>query len=220
MRTLLAAIVVATFVSTASAQTGSTGRFEIGAGARWTGGLALGESAATETRPGGERFTLFGTDSRVDRAVGVDARAGVRLTRAFQIEAAFGYRRPTLTTQITSDAEGIPDVEAVERTSEFLIEGALLFHPPWRPAGRLEPFVAAGGGAVRYLHERRTVVENGEAYFLGGGATLAFSERDRSRLKGLGVRVDVRAVVTSGGMAFDDRAHVGAAAGASMFVRF
>jgi hypothetical protein len=220
MRTMLAAIVVTTFASAASAQTGTTGRFEIGGGVRWTGVVALGESAATETRPGGDRFTLFGTNSRVDPAAGVDARAGVRLTRALQIEAAFGYRRPTLTTRITSDVEGIADVEAVERTSEFLLEGALLLHTPWRPAGRFEPFIAAGGGVVRYLHERRTVVENGQVYFLGGGVTLPFSEQARVRLKGLGLRADARAVVSTGGMAFDDRAHVGAGVGVSVFLRF
>jgi hypothetical protein len=214
-----AALLFGAFTATASAQTAAA-RFEVGGGVRWIGGVPLGSSPATETRPGGDRFPLFGTSSRLDAGAGIDTRAGVRLTNAIQIEAALSYRRPTLTTEIASDAEGIPDAEAVEQITEVLVEGALLVHPPWRIGARLEPFLAAGGGYVRQLHEGRALVEAGRTYFVGGGVRVAFAGRDGSRRKGVGLRADARAVLNAGGVSFDDRAHVGGAVGASVFLRF
>jgi hypothetical protein len=220
MRFLAAALIAGAFTTTANAQTGTAGRYEIGGGVRWIGGIAAGDSTATETRPNGSRLTLFDTDSRLGAAPGVDTHVGVWLTRALQIEGALWVRRPAVITEISADAEGIANAEAVEDLTEFVFEGALLLHPSWRIAGGVDPFFSAGAGYLRHLHDGRTLVEEGTTYFVGGGVTVAFTEQARLRRKGLGWRADIRAVATKGGAAFDNRAHVGIAVGTSLFVRF
>ncbi len=55
---------------------------------------------------------------------------------------------------------------------------------------------------------------------IGGGASSLLISRSHFHVKGVGVRVDLRAIQRSRGVAFDGGGHTAPAFGASAFVRF
>jgi hypothetical protein len=83
------------------------------------------------------------------------------------------------------------------------------------------PFVTGGGGYLRQLHEGATLVQTGSIYYIGAGASIALSTADRrQRVKQIGLRLDTRAIVRTGGVTIDGRAYTAPAVGASLFARF
>jgi hypothetical protein len=183
--------------------------------------MSLGSVEATETRSGGGRFTLFTSDSRLDAAAGVEGRLGVRLSETLQAEAAGSYTKPTLVARIGSDAEGIPDVTVPETITQFAVEGAILLDlSRFKVGTRGVPFVSAGAGYNRQLHETATLIEHGIVYHIGGGANVALKVRPDRALKTFGLRLDARAIIRTGGIAFDNNSHAGASFGGTLFVRF
>jgi len=196
------------------------GRFEVAAGTRWIGRTRLGTLDATETGSGGARFRLFSTESDLEAAIGPEARVGVRLTRLLQAEASMFYSTAQLSTRISSDVEGGEPVRVTEPVKQFLIEGAIVAHlTRWRLGRWGVPYVAAGAGYLRQLHEE-TLIETGQSYHVGGGLNCLLKTWGGGRAKAVGVRADARAGVRVKGVAFDDRLHVAPTFGASLFLRF
>jgi hypothetical protein len=205
--------------STARAQSGAQGRFEIAGGVLWTGHASMGAAGATEASPSG-RFTLFSTSTQLAAAAGAEARVGVRLTPVLEIEGASSYARPQLRTTISSDVENGATATASESVRQFTIDGAVVVNlTRWRFAKRATPFALAGAGYLRELHEGDTLAAAGQIYFAGGGIKYVLMERSH-RLKALGVRADARALARRKGIAFDANLHVSPVIAASLFVRF
>jgi hypothetical protein len=202
----------------ASAQP-STGRFELGGGARRVGGIPFDRVSATETTLGGGRLTLFNSDTQLESAPGVEARAGVRINSIVEAEATFAYARSNLQTRITSDVEGIPDVTITEPIRQFTLEGGITAQlERWR-TGRFAPFASIGAGYLRHLHDGRTLIETGRSYYAGGGVRYSLTSGS-GRLKASGVRADVRAAFLSGGVALEKDTRMVPSLSASLFVRF
>jgi hypothetical protein len=149
----------------------------------------------------------------------VEGRVGWRLARALTAEARASFGPPELRIAVSNDVEGAPSATVSERVRQFTIGGALVWNVPIG-SPRVSPFAAAGGGYLRQLHESATLVQTGRYYDVGGGVTVMLLSRAASRLKGIGVRVDARAIVRVKGVAFDDSPRAAPAAGASLFVRF
>jgi hypothetical protein len=203
------------------AQTRDPGRFEFGLGARVTGGSALAPVAAGETTPGGSAFSLFTTRSAFGPAIGVEGRLSARVARWLHIEAAASYGRPRLTTSITSDFEDAPATAAAESLIQVRVEGGVLVPVSrWHIGTRAVPFLAAGGGYLRELHEGQTIVETGRSYYVGGGLNYALNRRTTRRFDTIGVRLDARASIRRGGISLDAATHVAPSLGTSLFVRF
>jgi hypothetical protein len=213
--TFLAAVV---FASPAEAQT-SAGEIEIGVGVRRSGALALGSADANETTSSGGSFRLFRSESRLEEINAVEARIGIRLTPAVQIEATGSYGESDLVVRLSSDVEGIPDVSASEAIQRFTVEGALTLDVIGQ-SRRARPFVAIGGGYVRDVHDGQTLVESGAIGYMGGGLNLTLRSSPAAAMKAAGVRLDGRVVFGWRGVGFDDDAHTTYAVGASMFMRF
>ncbi len=204
-----------------SAQTREPGRFEFGVGVRWTGGASLGPVAAGEATPSGSAFSLFSSHTTFGSTTGVEGRFGARLTRWLHVETAASYGRPQLTTSITGDFEGAPSTSAAESLVQVRVEGGVLV--PLRHARigtRAVPFLAAGAGYLRELHEGQTIVETGRSYYVGGGLNYALKVRPARRFDTIGVRLDARASIKSGGISLDGATHVAPSFGTSLFVRF
>jgi hypothetical protein len=197
------------------------GRFELGGGVLWAGRANTGAEDATETSADGSRFRLFSSSQSFAPAIGIETRFGVRLTRALQLEGNASFSKPQLEAQLTSDVEGIPDVTATQTVTQWTITGAVTADlGRWRIGRSGVPFVSVGGGYLRQLHEGRTLVETGGIFHFGGGVNFLLTRADARRMKGLGLRVDARAVVRTGGVTIDDRLRVAPVLGASLFVRF
>jgi hypothetical protein len=204
----------------AHAQTAADrGRFEIAAGVLWSGPLSLGAAPATEVAPSG-RFTLFSTSTELTAAAGIEARVGVRLTPMIEVEGSSSYAQPRLQSAISGDAENGASLTASESLRQFTVNGAAVVNiTRWRIGSRATPFALAGGGYLRELHEGNTLAVTGQTFFAGGGVKYLLVSRPH-RLKGVGVRADVRALVRRKGVAFDTALRTSAAFAASLFVRF
>jgi hypothetical protein len=211
--------------STASAQDAGgslLGRYEVTVGASWTGPASFGSRDASLTGAAGDRYRLFSTSSEVAAGPAFGVRFGRRLTQVVQIEIEASYSSPLLTARIGDDAEGGAATVASESIRQITVVGAaVVYLPRWWGAAHALPFVTAGGGYLRQLHEGDTLAQNGGTYFVGGGAMFPLASRALSRsLKQIGVRVDIRALIRSGDVAVDGRAHTSPAVTGSLFVRF
>ena len=78
----------------------------------------------------------------------------------------------------------------------------------------------SGAGYLRELENGGTLVVTGRTYDAGAGMKFALASRRTGWWKGIGVRVDARAVVRQKGVTLDGRAHTSPAVGAALFVRF
>jgi hypothetical protein len=199
----------------------SAPRVEVGIGVQWIGQQPMGTRAATETTSSGSTTALFSTSSELAGAAGVDARAGVRLTSSLDAEADASYVKPQLRIAISGDTEGAAAVTAAETLQQFTIGGGVRWRVPgrdWSP--RFVPFATAGGGYLRQLHEGATLAETGRYYAFGGGVSTLLVTARPFHTKGVGARLDVRAIVRSKGVAFDAGSTTSPSAGVSAFVRF
>jgi hypothetical protein len=195
--------------ATGLAQAGGD-RYEVGGGLRFVGPVSLGRVDANENNPGGGDFRLFSADSRIGALVGLEARLGVRLTPSLRLEATGSYGASDLQVEIDSDVEGAASITASERVAQLTLEGAAVMElTRWRLA-RGTPFLSAGGGYVRALHEGRILVDEGALWYAGGGLNLL--------LRPVGLRFDARALFQQG--IVNDGVHISPVVGASAFVRF
>ncbi|MCC7417328.1 MAG: hypothetical protein IT176_09310 [Acidobacteria bacterium] len=190
-------------------------RFDLAVGGGWSGGVSYGAQPAAETPASGPQpFHLFTTSSRLDAAAEIAAAFGVRLTRRIEAEAFASFARPALQTAIRGGAEGGGDPTVGETLRRLAISAGLRVPIRLRPGAGVEPFVAAGAGYLRELHEGGTLVEGGGTAHAGAGLRIV-PAKGRA-----GLRVDLRLVLRRGGAALDRGTHVHPAAAAYLLVRF
>ena len=182
-----------------------TGSFEVSGGVVWSPGFDLGTQTAELTRnpgTGTSGFELFTSETRTAGAAGVQARVSFYLTRAFAIEGGLQYAQPVLSSSLTSDAEQADDAVVKETIARYVFEGSAVLHftNASFAGGKGVPFVTAGGGYIRELHEGDGVVETGNEFHAGAGVKYWFTQGRRR----LGLRADVGASLRSGGIDFSD----------------
>jgi hypothetical protein len=217
-------IVSVGYVRPAAAQSAPAtgpGWLEVSVGGLWVGHQVLGTNDANETTPDGGSLKIFTTSSDLASVAGLEGRIAVRLMRSLEAEVEASYGTPRLKITISSDIENAPAVTAIEPVRQFTVGAGVVWYVPFRSwRERLAPFVTAGGGHLRQIHEERIFVETGQFYQVGGGVKYLLFASPRGFINAIGARVDVRAVVRRMGVAFDDRAHAAPALGAAAFVRF
>lgn len=205
-----AALTVVLAALPAAAQTREP-RLQISIGGLWGGGSPFGSQAATETRNqvGGERYTLFQTETDVEAAGGLEARLTYWVTRAVGAEIGASWSTPRLVTRITADAEGAPDLTAPADVAQYVIDGAAVVRLQRLALarGRVVPFLTAGIGYLRQVYEDNALIETGTTYHAGGGALIWFQLVRRSWLKRVGARADARWSRQDGGIAFGEKGH-------------
>jgi hypothetical protein len=196
------------------------GHLELSGGAGIFGGAALGSRDADQRSPtAGQPFRLFTTTSRMAQAPVFDVRVGAALSPRYAVEGHLGFGWPELHTELSSDAESAPPITAVERVDQYVIDGGVLIHfAGWAAGAR--PFLTAGGGYLRQLHEGRVVVEGGQVFYAGGGLKYGLTSRREGPVRAVGVRGDARLNVLSGGIQVDDRVRRHVAVSAGVFVVF
>jgi hypothetical protein len=216
---LLAAIAFALLPSSGFAQP-ITARFSISGGVRWTGGSRIGERDADETTSGGGSYRLFASETELGGATAVETTLGVRLSRLLHAEMIVSYGQMNLRTRLSSDVEGIPDTEASESIGQLTLEGsALIDLVAWRLPRQAMPFLTAGGGYLRHLHEGRMFVETGTVFHAGGGLLVPIGSAAAAGA-GPAVRFDVKAMIRNGGVIPDDAPHVSPSLAASFVWNF
>jgi hypothetical protein len=220
---LAAAIVCGAGVPAAQAQpppAAGPGRIEAAFGGLWFGRQPLGTADANETTPTGGALKIFATSSELATVFGLEGRVAIRVLSSLEAEVQGTYSRPQLKVAIGGDSEGATAVTAVEKVQQFTIGGGVVWYVPARLGSRLVPFVAGGMGQLRQMHQDRVLLETGRYFQVGGGVKAIFVSRPRGLVNAIGARVDLRALVRTNGVAFDDRGHASPAVGVSAFVRF
>ena len=198
-----------------------TGSVEIGGGVVWTGGFDQGSVSAEETRNSTTDpapFVLFTAKSRTQSVAGAQARFGLYLTREVSVEAGVEYGRPTLDTQLGDDAESADTVTATERLTRIVVDGSAVFHLSGLSfhGGRGMPFLRAGIGYLRELHEKNEVIETGSEYHAGGGVKVWFGQGKHR----VGFRADAGLSFRKGGADTPDTKRTVPTAGASVMYLF
>jgi hypothetical protein len=217
----LALLALGGVAASASAQPADNNwRIEVAGGGRFIGPIAFGGVAANESTLGGGSRALFDSRTTLDRSVGGVATIGVRLSQMLRAEGTVGFNRTTLSTRITSDAEGVSDVTITAPVAQLLIEGGVLAQPAQWRMGRASPFITAGLGYLRQLNDGRTLVETGQSVYVGGGLYYVRASSHPRRLKATGLRADVRAQIMRDGVAPDSDARPALAVTATAFARF
>lgn len=196
-------------------------RVVLDGGADWSGGYAIGSTTvqlrgnALGSNP--PPFTLLTASSEVGRATTVSLRVGITLTSRWLVEVGGSFGAPRVGVTISHDVEAGAQRLAGEQLKQYLIDSAVLWHLPVRLGTRVRPFVIAGGGYLRQLHEERTLVETGQVYYGGLGARY-WLRGGTGVGRALGVRGDVRATVRRGGIDFEDRTRVFPTVAVHLFV--
>jgi hypothetical protein len=198
------------------------GTSSVSVGISWSAPISFGSSDASLTTPSGAPFRLFSASSRVSEAPGLDLRIDRKIVRAVDAELVLGYSSPSLTTHLSTDAEGAAAADASESLRELVVGGGALIHPSgWRIKDRAFPFLSAGGGYVRQLHQDRVLVESGGVFWFGGGAVVPWRTDNGGRSSSrFGLRFDARMIGLSASVLLDRRRHLTPAVGASVFTRF
>jgi len=216
LRALALSICFATPAVAQTAQAPSRGTWEVGGGVVYVGGYSLGESAAELTPNTGTQgsFDLFTTSNDVKSAFGIQARIGYFFTPSVAVEGGARLSWPVFESRITGDFEDAVDTTAEETLSQYLFDASLVFHfnNATFSGGQAVPFVAAGAGYLRELHEEDTLVEEGVEYHAAGGIKWWFGSARRR----LALRAEAGFSIRDGGFDFDEGARIVPVAGASI----
>jgi len=198
------------------------GRLELSIGALWSGRVPLGASDANETTGNGTTFRLFSSSTELASVSGLEGHVGLRLASRLEAEASGSYSQPDMRTRVDTDFEtSNAPLTITDPVKQFTIGGAALWYPRVpRLGGRTRVFARAGAAYLRQLENDGALIVTGRTYDVGGGLKLALASRQAGWLKGIGARLDARAVVQRKGVIFDNRTHVLPAVGASVYVRF
>lgn len=212
----IAGVLTLTLATTAAAQSGDESPsfrpwhplVSIGGGV--VGREAIGErtietravATGTTTPP---PFTLFRTESTLDRGGRGEAVIAVPVTRTLSIDLFGTAGRRTMTTTISGDAEGAPSTEATQDVSEYVVGARASLLLPGRWLGRrARPFATAGGAYLRQLHDDNVLVETGQAWMAGAGVHWWLRGSTGGSAVALGLTTELGWQWRSGGLAFDD----------------
>jgi hypothetical protein len=198
-------VVPAAAQTPAAGERPSRGSIEASGGVLWQAGFDLGERTAQLTRngdPSAGPFDLFTTRTEVEPIAGFQARVAYYLTSALAVEGGVQYSRPILSVRLSADVEEAEDLTAEETMSRYLFDGSVVYHLMGLAfAGRSAvPFVTAGAGHLRELHEENELVETGTEFHGGAGLKYWFGGAGRR----FGLRGEVGFSSRDGGSDFGE----------------
>jgi hypothetical protein len=178
------------------------------AGVTWSGSYPIGSrnailrsSAVGATPP---PFTLFSSASTVDSIAGVEGRVGFTFTSNLAVEVGGAFARPKVSTEIAADPEAASQLLEGEELQQYLFDAGAVWQLPFRLGRRMRPFVSGGFGYLRQLHQDRTLIEQGQIYYAGGGLRYWMRGGDGVK-RSLGLRADARATWRKDGIDFENR---------------
>jgi hypothetical protein len=177
------------------------GAFEISAGGMWSAGHDLADRNATLTPnpgTGSSSFDLFQSDPTLKPVIGAQVLVGYYITRAFAIEGGMQYSRPTLSVRLSDDFEDAPSLTADTAITQYLFMGSLVYHFGNSP--KVVPFVAAGAGHLRDVHNGNELIETGVEYH-GNVGVKWWTGSGRGRI---GLRAEGGVSMRTGGFNFDE----------------
>lgn len=187
-------------------------RVTFAAGLAVFGGYPIGDITAElrrNTTSTAGSSTLLRAESQLDRAAGVEARAGFALTPSIALEVGGSYSTPQLSVRISDDPELQGEASAGEGLSQYTVDVSAIYLLPGLHLGhRARPYVIGGGGYVRQLDEARLNVSTGSSIHGGAGLQYWLRGGTNQRQLPVGARAELRLVRRTGGIDFEDRARM------------
>ena len=214
--TALAALTVVT-PAAAQAPSEPIGRLQVGVGVGWIGGASVGEQPADLRTASGGPYRLFESETDLGATASFELRVGFGLTPRFGVEGRVARSAPEVNAVVSSDAEASDSFMISESIDQYVFEGGVLFRLDELQAMGLTPFVSAGAGYVRQLHEGDSLVEEGRLFYAGGGFTRIFFSRPQGFIRAASVRADLRLNVLSLDLEADSSRLQGSLAGSIVF---
>ena len=123
---------------------------------------------------------------------------------------------------VSADAEGVSPLAVAEKMTQYVVDVSVLAHLRHMTfsSGAGVPFLEAGFGYLRQVHQGNAAIDTGQIFHVGGGVTYMFSTRPHSRLTGLGFRADARVYVPRNGYNFGSTQSLFAGVGGSLVMAF
>jgi hypothetical protein len=195
----------------------------LGGGGVWSGPYGVGDSTAGLRGNGiGSAppvFTLFTASSRITQAFSPEVRVGYAVTSRAMVEFGVAYTRPRVAVSIRNDAEAPSQDLPGETLEQYVIGGALTWQVPLRIGRQWAPFAIGGAAWLRQLHEDRTLAENGQLYYAGGGARY-FLRGGHGPGGVIGLRGDARLNFRTNGVDFEDQMRMYPTVSVAAFIGF
>ncbi len=171
---------------------------EFTAGVTWLGPTSLGTANAEFLRADGSALTIFETDNSLGSGLGIHAGLGFQIRKALWGEVNGAWTRTSLETRISSDVENADFEPISTAVSRLAIEGSALWY--FREKGKTGWFVRGGGGWMKELPEGNALAADGFTGTGGIGLRHWWREGTRAKPRRLGLRVEFRADLRSGGL--------------------
>jgi hypothetical protein len=191
------------------------GSIEIGGGLSWAGAFDVDSLPANLTANAGNQappFVLFNTETRVGGVSGLQARIGLFVTPSVAVEARVTYNRPVVSVRVFDDFEGAPGLTAEQTMSRYGFDGSVVLYRGGAGARRAVPFLMAGAGYLRELHEGNELMETGRSFHGGAGVNYWLTQGRRR----LALRGEALIVVRDGAFGSDDRRRAHPSLGATL----
>jgi hypothetical protein len=207
---LVAAMVACAFlgVPAASAQTtaakpGAKRAKEFTVGGLVSGPSSLGSASAEELNGVGDpSVTLFQVDNKFGLGYGVEANIGLQLSKSLWMEISGGWTRSTLNSDIRNDFEDAFDETISSSMSRFVLEGGIVRY--FHDRGKTGWFVRMTGGWMRETAGGNTLTGDGVIANAGAGLRHWWRTNSKGSVKRIGLRVEGRAVIRSGGISLGE----------------
>jgi hypothetical protein len=209
--------------STALAQTPATAKPGSKRGKEFTiGGLVAGPtsvgSATAEELDGlGQpSVTLFRVDNKLGVGFGVESNIGVQLSKALWMEISGGWTRSNLNSEIRNDFENAFDQTISSSMSRFVLEGGIVRY--FHDRGKSAWFIRMTGGWMLETAGGNTLTGDGGIANAGLGLRHWWRTNGKGSVKRVGLRVEGRATIRSGGISLGETGIRFCAAGAGHIV--
>jgi hypothetical protein len=192
---------------------------EVSVQAAWVGPASFGSVNENLTRPAGSPYPVFQTDNSLGSGIGVEANFGYPLGARLQAELTGAWSRASLRSEITGDVEDADDITITETLNRFSIEGGVLW--TLRTRERSSIFIRGSGGWMRELAGSGALAEDGFVANAGAGMKYWWGTATPGQAKRIGLRVEGRLSIRSGGITLGERSvRVAPVASGGLIFRF
>jgi hypothetical protein len=170
--------------------------------------VAMGTPNINYTASSGAAYAVANTSSRTGPSAGLEARLGFRVYPRLAFEMTGAWSHVRFQTKVISDVEASP-LTATIGASRFVVGGAALFK--LKTGGKREVFAVAGAGWMREISQlsASALYSDGAIVDGGLGVKVWFRAQSKGRVKRIGLRLEGRAGVRTGGLKLDNKsAHI------------
>jgi len=167
-----------------------------------TGPTSVGSATAELLNGAGEpAVNLFQVDNKLAMGFGVESSLGFQISNSLWLEVSGGWTSSSLESDIRADFEDAFDESISSSMSRFTLQGGVLKY--FHDKGKSAWFVRGSAGWMRETAGGNTLT--GDGIIAGGGLGWRHWWRTGGKSGNVGLRVEGRADVRSGGISLGEK---------------